>query len=134
MEPYLDESRGLLRLRTSQEHPRTKSAFFFFSELFFCPVFQVHTLGFIVHQLKRGRIVSWSRERAGAAYLDELRYQPPLTLTLGLSTLLALLGFIWMFSSQCSARAAQAAVFRCEEQNFSAHSAHGAQLYLDVSR
>ena len=130
MEPYLDESQGLLRLRTSQEHPRTKSAFFFFSELFLLP--QVHTLGFIVHLLKRGRIVSWSRERAGAAYLDELRYQPPLTLTLGLSTLLALLGSIWMFSSQC--RAAQAAVFRCEEQNFSAHSAHGAQLYLDVSR
>ena len=63
MEPYLDESQGLLRLRTSQEHLRTKSAFFF-SELFFCPVFQVHTLGFIVHLLKRGRIVSWSSERA----------------------------------------------------------------------
>ena len=65
MEPYLDESQGLLRLRTSQEHLRTKSAFFFSSELFFCPaVFQVHTLGFIVHLLKRGRIVSWWSERA----------------------------------------------------------------------
>ena len=69
MEPYLDESRGLLRLRTSQEHPRTKSAFFFFSELFFCPVFQVHTLGFIVHLLKRGRIVSWSRASGRAALI-----------------------------------------------------------------
>ena len=97
MEPYLDESQGLLRLRTSQEHLRTKSAFFFFSELFFCPaVFQVHTLGFIVHLLKRGRIVSWSRERAGGAYLDELRYQPPLTLTLGLSTLLALSTWLYL--------------------------------------
>ena len=96
MEPYLDESQGLLRLRTSQEHLRTKSAFFF-SELFFCPaVFQVHTLGFIVHLLKRGRIVSWSRERAGGAYLDELRYQPPLTLTLGLSTLLALSTWLYL--------------------------------------